>query len=294
MKLDELGELHIIGAGNVGSTLAILLSEAGLRVKLYYHTTPPLMASEAGVHLCRGMPEAGAQLKGSVIVATRDDAVTSVADALRSVLTAGQVVLQTSGARAAAEALAPLAEEGVSLGTLHPLVAISNVEQGLGRIPECTIAVEGDDNAVRVGTCVVGKLSATPRKIEAEQMALYHAGAVMASNHVVALWQAVIDLWERAGISDHESGLDMLVPLLRSNLENVEKLGLPRAITGPVRRGDAGTVEHHLAALAALGDGELWASYRADAALALRAAEGLGSGKDLARIRVALESAKAP
>ena len=78
---------------------------------------------------------------------------------------------------------------------------------------------------------------------------LYHASAVIASNYLVTLLNLASGLWSHLGISQDE-GLKALLPLVRGTVENLEAVGLPNALTGPIARGDVGTVKRHLAALA--------------------------------------------
>jgi predicted short-subunit dehydrogenase-like oxidoreductase (DUF2520 family) len=93
-------------------------------------------------------------------------------------------------------------------------------------------------------------LGARPKRVSASQRALYHAAAVFASNYVVVLLGTAVNLLELAGWSEKEATAGLL-PLTEGVLANVRKRGPVRALTGPVRRGDVNTVEHHLAALAA-------------------------------------------
>jgi predicted short-subunit dehydrogenase-like oxidoreductase (DUF2520 family) len=87
-------------------------------------------------------------------------------------------------------------------------------------------------------------------QLDAANLALYHAGAVMASNYVVALADAAQTLLVQAGVPSAQA-LPALIPLLTSVVQNLAQLGLPAALTGPVERGDVGTVEQHLRALSA-------------------------------------------
>ncbi|MCX6101238.1 MAG: DUF2520 domain-containing protein, partial [Candidatus Bipolaricaulota bacterium] len=80
---------------------------------------------------------------------------------------------------------------------------------------------------------------------------LYHVSAVLASNYLVTLLDLASALWPELGAT-REEGLRALLPLVRGTIENVDRLGIPAALTGPIARGDAGTVAHHLEVLGEL------------------------------------------
>ena len=96
--------------------------------------------------------------------------------------------------------------------------------------------------------------------LEADDKALYHAAAVIASNYSVTLAATAARLLRRIGASEDDS-LRVLLPLMRSTLDNLERQGLPEALTGPIVRGDTGTVRRHLLELDA-ADGEAGMLYR--------------------------------
>lgn len=284
----------VIGGGRVGSALATLAARSGCATTLW--SRRPISLSGVSCHHGEAAP---AELASAdvIAIAVRDEAITPVAELLRSLL-GGRgdrpVVVHLSGAQASAAALAPLA--GVaSLGTMHPLLAIRSAEQGAELMPRAFWMLEGSDIAVAICAEMIeawGRGGLSPQReggarwirLTAEDLALYHACAVIASNHAVALWTAARDALRRLGSLDPETATAMLLPLLESTLANVQTYGLPEALTGPVRRGDVGTLRRHLAALRAR-EPALLASYRADAELARLALAGLSDdGSNLAMI----------
>ena len=104
---------------------------------------------------------------------------------------------------------------------------------------------------MRAARALGKRLGMTPRTIPALDRVAYHAAAGLVANGAAALAAGGVELLERAGV-DRGTAAKMLGPLLRSVADNVERLGLPGALTGPVRRGDAGAVERHLATIARL------------------------------------------
>ena len=127
-------------------------------------------------------------------------------------------------------------------------------------LKEVAFGIEGDEPARALAKRIVRALGARAVFLEAENLALYHAGAVMASNYVVALADTAQTLLVRAGVPP-EQALPALIPLLTSVVHNLAHLGLPGALTGPVERGDVSSVERHLKTLEARAP-ELLALYR--------------------------------
>jgi len=103
--------------------------------------------------------------------------------------------------------------------------------------------VEGDD--LELGEGIVRDLGGIPHHILAEKKTLYHVGAVVASNYLVVLASMAVELFAEAGIQPEEA-LASLLPLMRGTLYNLEQVGLPQALTGPIARGDVQVVQGHL------------------------------------------------
>jgi predicted short-subunit dehydrogenase-like oxidoreductase (DUF2520 family) len=110
--------------------------------------------------------------------------------------------------------------------------------------------IEGDAPARRVAQKLVGLMGARSVVIGSADLPVYHAGAVMVSNYVVALADLGRTLLINAGVPSDQA-LPALIPLMTSVVQNLAQVGLPGALTGPVERGDVSTVRHHLDALKA-------------------------------------------
>lgn len=182
-----------------------------------------------------------------VFVAVSDDALEEVALLLAEhPLESGQVVLHTSGVHSAS-ALDALSRSGAQTGSFHPLQTFTG-QEGKERFRGITIGVEGSKEAVQVGRHLADDLLATAVLIPSDRKALYHAAAVTAGNHAIAMLATAVELWERA-TSDPQGGREALGPLTRQSVENALTQGADAALTGPVVRGDLATVERHLQAL---------------------------------------------
>lgn len=126
------------------------------------------------------------------------------------------------------------------VASLHPLVALPGDEAGADRLAGAWMVTAGDP---AIGA-VAGSLGGRPLTIDDSERVRYHATAVIASNHVVALMGQVSRLAEGLGLP-----LQPFLDLARAAIDNVGELGAERALTGPVSRGDWDTVSDHLAAL---------------------------------------------
>ena len=180
--------------------------------------------------------------EGRVLICVPDAAVTDVAARLSS---RTRVALHTCGSRGP-EILNDLRARGVACGSLHPLQTVPTPEAGLEQLPGSTFAIAGDAAATAWAGAIISLLNGT--RLLIRHNALYHAAAVMASNYVVALLGAAESLMEMAGAA-REDALPALAPLIRASVENTFALGPARALTGPVQRGDAGTIALHMEAL---------------------------------------------
>jgi predicted short-subunit dehydrogenase-like oxidoreductase (DUF2520 family) len=153
-----------------------------------------------------------------------------------------------------AEILAPLKERGAAVGSLHPLQSFASVEQAAANLPGSFFAVQGDDRAIETALKIIEDLGGKPFMIESRDKALYHLGACVASNYLVALVHFAVYIYKAIGMSG-EQAVGALMPLLRGTLANIEILVPVQALTGPVARGDLGTIERHLEAIRGLEPG---------------------------------------
>jgi len=245
--------VFIIGAGVVGTTLAAKLLRAGVPVAGLHGRKADLSdvgSALAGVLGSTGnIPEILSQSQ-VVIISVRDARIPEVAQRLADEkrLRPDQVVLHTSGNHPAAEMLSAVKKLVKGVGTLHPLIAVTDAPGTLENLAGASFGIEGDDEATRMAQRLVRKMGGRPLSLKADSMSLYHAAAVMASNYVVALADIARSLLVASGISETDA-VPALVPLMTSAVRNVAEVGLPSAMTGPAVRGDVGSIERHVSAL---------------------------------------------
>ena len=244
--------VFIVGAGVVGTALAAWLARAGIPVTGIHGRQLSGVRAPAGIVHSTGELPAIISEADVVIIAVRDERIPEVAARLAAEgkLRSRQILFHTSGANAARQILAAAAPHVAGVGTLHPLVSFSDPRLAIEGLEEVAFGLEGDEPARAMAERIVGTLGARAVVLEAENLALYHAGAVMASNYVVALADTAQTLLVEAGVPKDQA-LPVLIPLLMSVVQNLAELGLPGALTGPVERGDVTSVERHLVALSA-------------------------------------------
>jgi predicted short-subunit dehydrogenase-like oxidoreductase (DUF2520 family) len=187
----------------------------------------------------------------------------------------GQGVVHCSGALPS-DILQPARDAGALVASFHPLQAFASLHAALEHIPGSTFALEGDAALVAQLDTLVDALGGTAIHLKAEEKTIYHAAAAIASNYTVTLAALASDLLVRQGIApDANTALHYLLPLLKGTVDNLGEVGLPDALTGPLARGDAGTVARHLQALDSCSP-ELGSLYRHLARLTLPLAQEKG------------------
>jgi predicted short-subunit dehydrogenase-like oxidoreductase (DUF2520 family) len=246
------GSLVIVGAGTVGKAFAKLLTDAGWEF-LGAASRAMSSAEECCELVGTGRPTTEPmQLTPRadlVLITTHDDAIRAVctrlgrAEAFRT----GSTVAHCSGALPST-ILADARPCGANVGSLHPLQTLPTVEAAVELIPGSYCCIEGDPLAVGRLEEVADDLEMKPIEILPEAKTLYHAAAVVACNYLVALQEAALKLAEAAEI-DRGEALRALLPLVRGTVENLEQLGMPDSLTGPVARGDVDTVRRHVEAI---------------------------------------------
>ena len=244
--------IGIVGAGRIAQSLGHLLNRRGATV---VSVAARRWASAEGAALFIGSPARPVTLSqltaeaDHLILCVTDSALPALAQELQRNGFSRGCVLHTSGG-AGLLPLASLAAAGVATGVLHPLQTVPTPEAGATNLPGSYFAIGGDLPAVEWANELVALLQGHALHIEADAWPLYHAAAVMASNYQCALVDSALELLVCSGI-DRETALAAIGPIIRAAAHNNAVHGPVNALTGPIARGDAGTVTAHLTALAA-------------------------------------------
>ena len=243
----------IIGAGRLGTSLGLALARRGWEPAVIADRDPAA-ARESRRTIGRGTASTdigrAARRAPLLFITVPDDAVEAMARRLARAGGdwSGRTVFHTSGLLASS-ALAPLRARGARVASLHPVQSFPAKTGGARLFPGIYWGIEGDPEAVRLGKGIVRSLGGRTFAVRAEAKPLYHAACSLAANAFVALEAAAAALLAEAGASPRTAAT-VLLPLVQGTLQGVKKFGLEKALTGPVVRGDVGTVRRHLEALA--------------------------------------------
>jgi predicted short-subunit dehydrogenase-like oxidoreductase (DUF2520 family) len=242
-------KISIIGPGRVGGALAIALSGRGFAIESIASKRPDAgadIAERSGARIV-GADDLGALNGEIILITTRDDQIEGVVRelAVHSHLS-GTCFLHTSGSRTSA-LLSPLREQGSEVGSIHPLVSISDAVLGASRFEGAYFCIEGDAGAVESAKKIADALGGRPFEIATDKKPLYHAAAVMACGHLVALISEAVEMLSICGPGEDESKR-ILFPLIESTLRNLHEQPFEEALTGPFARADVETFRSHLAA----------------------------------------------
>jgi predicted short-subunit dehydrogenase-like oxidoreductase (DUF2520 family) len=260
-SLSALPTVGFVGAGKGGQTLGAALAAAGVPVVAVASRS---RASAERLAVLAGVPPEGICVTGAEVVQRAELTFLTVPDDAIAVAVAeitaaggwrvGHGVAHCSGALPSA-ALAAAAESGCLVASFHPLqtFAAPPVDQAaaMRTLQGAVFGVEGDAALRPMLEMLVRRLGGHPLWLRPEDKPLYHAAAVLASNYTVTLVALGAELLAHCGL-DSPAAVAALLPLLRGTLANLEALGVPGALTGPLVRGDAGTIARHLARLDAL------------------------------------------
>jgi predicted short-subunit dehydrogenase-like oxidoreductase (DUF2520 family) len=236
--------------GKVGVSLARLLHERGYRIAaLYSRSTAKAAQLAQAVGAAPAVsPQAVIAQADLTLLTVPDDALDAVAGALTGASWDGRAVVHTSGVHSA-RTLDALRARGAETGSLHPAFPFASVEQALTTLPGATFAVEAQADHLRGWlTDIVSSLGGQVIMLTPDDKARYHAALVIASNYLVTLYDVAHTLLESVGASSDASA-GALKALMQAALHNVAALGPVDALTGPLVRGDLGTVAAHLTAL---------------------------------------------
>ena len=245
--------IGLIGAGTLGKSLALGLATAGYRVTAVasrtYASAETLAEMIPGCTAVRQAQELVDRCD-LVFVTTTDEAVSRVVADLR--WSPGQGVAHCSGS-GSLDLLLPAVRMGARCGSLHPFQTFAGIvapQDALERFRGITFAVEGDGWLLETLEGVAVDLGGRVIRLNANDRSLYHASAVMSCGYLVALLKAAAEIWRHIGVTEEE-GVQAMLPLARATLENVASMGPDGAVTGPMVRGDADTLQGHLEALKA-------------------------------------------
>ncbi|KUK10411.1 MAG: NADP oxidoreductase, coenzyme F420-dependent [Clostridia bacterium 41_269] len=245
--------MGFIGAGVVGTAMGKILKGKGFEIVGYCSRSQKSAERAAEVTGSRWFKDPAdlASRCQLLFITTPDSAIRETAEKLakKGAFFKGQVVAHMSGSLKA-DVLSPARDFGAFVLSIHPIQSCADVEQGIKNLSRSVFSLEGDREGIEVGRRIVEALGGRYFILSGEDKALYHAALCMVSNYLVALFSIGSQILLAAEM-DKTLFAEAILPLMEGTLENLRHLKPSAALTGPIARGDAETVEAHLRALKA-------------------------------------------
>jgi predicted short-subunit dehydrogenase-like oxidoreductase (DUF2520 family) len=243
----EMVKLGFIGAGTVGSALAIRLSLEGYQVVAVSSRGKTSARHLAQLINCRASDNNQGVVDAAelVFITTPDDVIATVVNEVQ--WHTGQSAVHCSGADST-QSLETARKAGAQVGVIHPLQTFASAKEAIDNMPGSTFALEAEEPLLTTLKEVATVLGGHWIELAAKDKVIYHAAAVIACNYLVTLVKLATDLWQTFNIPPQEA-VQALLPLVRGTIHNLETVGIPQCLTGPVARGDTGTIKKHIEAL---------------------------------------------
>jgi len=247
-NFDKATQIGFIGAGNVGGSLAVAMSNAGYPVTAVGSRTfasAQTFASRISDCTAYENIQEVADRADFVFISTSDDAIKIVCDQVS--WREGQGVAHCSGA-ASVDLLQSAVDQGAVAGAFHPLQAFNSVENGVKAIPGVTFGIEGNDAIQSYLRGIASDIKGIPISLRPQDKVLYHVSGVLMGNLLAVLASVAASMWQKF---DHtrDEGVRALSPMMPAVSSNLDSVGVPQAVAGPYVRGDIGTVRKHLEAV---------------------------------------------
>ncbi|KDR96147.1 Predicted oxidoreductase, contains short-chain dehydrogenase (SDR) and DUF2520 domains [Peptoclostridium litorale DSM 5388] len=257
--------IGFIGAGKVSKAFGIYLKGRGFEISGY--ASKRFKSAEQAAVMTGSSAfekyEDIVQNADMVFITVPDDSIYGVTRNISDLKCKleGKIFVHMSGALSSNE-LEGLSERGCGTYSLHPMLSFADTEKSVHMLKNAVFTLEGNGVEYEKVRMLVEGMGNKVHTIEKSQKTLYHAAACTASNYVVALVDFAACMLKSAGI-DEEGAFEMIGGLSQGALSNVLQMGADDSITGPISRGDVGTVKRHIDAIADKYDSNLLSMYSA-------------------------------
>lgn len=279
-------KIGFIGAGRAGCSLGKYLSDHG---HLWENTVvtgfyslqkqDAKWAADFTASSCFADLKSVVDASDTIVISTPDGAIKTVWDTLQQYELRGKIVCHLSGSLSS-DVFSNSGNLGVYPISIHPLFAFSDRESTHQQLHEVSFTLEGHDYALLAWEQLFSALGNPTVRIQKEQKAKYHCAASLLSNNILAILQTGYDLLSECGFTEEEARL-FSASLVRGNIEHAILDGCCAALTGPIERGDIGTVRSHLAIL----DQEKQALYKTCGRKLLQISAEKHPGQDTAKLQ---------
>ncbi len=242
-------KIGIIGAGKVGTTLGKYLSDAGIKVAGFYSRSKE-SADEAATFTESCAYESLEELvvaSDTLFITTPDGVISQVWKELALLDIRQYCICHFSGSLSS-HVFSGIEETGAYGASIHPMYAFSSKFTSYEQFHTAYLTMEGTEPALSVMKELFQGLGHKVLSLKAEDKMKYHAAAAMASNYMLGLMQASLDVLSECGF-DQADAMELLAPLVQNNIASMLEKGCVEALTGPMERGDVSTVQKHLEVL---------------------------------------------
>ena len=242
-------KIGIIGAGKVGTTLGQYLKLKGMEITGIYSNTLENAKDSAefiGTE-CYEKLEELVKVSNTLFLTVPDGAIESVWDCITEFDLNRKIVCHFSGSLSS-DVFKSYERTRAKVCSVHPIYAFSNKYSAYEQFHKVKLTLEGEEEAITAMKRLWEGLGHKVTTVKKEDKAKYHAAMSLASNHVLAVIDASIQLLKDCGFQE-ESAYEALSTLVCENAANGMKFGVTQALTGPVERNDIDTVKKHLAVM---------------------------------------------
>lgn len=243
--------VSIVGIGRVGGALALALDQKGYKIEkliarndINAKKVAANLKSKSEIHFLAEDFNINSEV---VFICTQDSEISGICRQLLDKIKVNSFVFHTSGALSS-EVLSDLSKIGCKIASIHPLISISDSFLGVSHFANAFFCVEGETDANNFAKKLVTDLEGNFFTVETSYKTLYHAAAVTACGHLVATIDTAIEMLEKCGIEELQAK-NILMPLIKSTIENIEIQTTASALTGTFARADVETFDKHLATI---------------------------------------------
>ena len=246
-------DIAIIGLGKTGTAIGYLLRQAGYPVVAVASRSQASLRNRisytGGTAFTADAAAEAAALATCIFITTPDDTIAAVCRAIvqKGGIKPGDKVVHMSGA-GGLDLLESARQAGAKAASIHPLQSFADIEGAIRNIPSSTFGITADDDLREWSSGLVRELGGIPVEVPEAAKPLYHTAACMASNYLATLIHTVEEIYLSLGLNRDEA-VRAFWPLVNGTLKNIEAQGSVQALTGPISRGDAGTIEQHIRVL---------------------------------------------
>jgi predicted short-subunit dehydrogenase-like oxidoreductase (DUF2520 family) len=243
-------KMAIVGAGKVGTAVGYLLRRAGYDIVAVADCNPAAVGKSLPYTGGKPYTSPSEAARGAniVLITSPDDEIAGICTTLSEAgaIFPGDKVVHMSGA-GGLDLLESARRSGALVASIHPIQSFADIEGAIENLPGSAFGVTAQREIVSWAEKLVRDLGGTPFLIAEADKPLYHAAACMASNYLTTLMHTVESIYASFGLT-REEALRAFWPLVRGTMKNIERQGTVSALTGPIARGDAGTLQKHLSA----------------------------------------------